>query len=150
MKCARANCVSSPRDRQSRRSKWKNRPLEDRHPRAKRTLHWARNSIGNRSRRRHCQFGRVEKRPLRGPRAVGRLASGMNEDLRALVAKISACLAIKPEIFIMHPAELCLLRSMTDAHLREFAAEHGWRVVRRVGGRQIEFYNDAGARERLA
>jgi len=24
-----------------------------------------------------------------------------------------------------------------------FAAENGWRVVRRLGGRQIEFYNDA-------
>jgi len=146
MKLARANCVSSFIARQSRRSKWKNRPLEDRRPRAKRTLHWARNSIANRSRRRRYQFGRVEKRPLRRPRAFGRLASGMNEHLRPLVAKISARLAIKPEIYIMHPAELRLLHSMTDAQLREFAAEHGWGVVRRLGGRQIEFYNDAGAR----
>jgi hypothetical protein len=46
----------------------------------------------------------------------------------------------------MHPAELCLLRSKTDAQLREFAAEHGWRIVRRLGGRQIQFYNDAGVR----
>jgi hypothetical protein len=74
----------------------------------------------------------------------------MSEHLRPLVAKLSAQLAIKSEIFIMHPAELRLLHSMTDAQLREFAAEHGWRVVRRVGGRQIEFYNDAGARAQLA
>jgi len=62
------------------------------------------------------------------------------------VAKISTRLAVKPEVFINHPAELRILRSMTDDQLREFAAEHGWRIVRRVGGRQIEFYNDAGAR----
>jgi hypothetical protein len=70
----------------------------------------------------------------------------MNKDLRPLVEKISARLAVKPEVFIIHPAELRLLRSLTDSQLREFAAEHGWRVVRRLGGRQIEFYNDAGAR----
>jgi hypothetical protein len=70
----------------------------------------------------------------------------MNENLQPLAAKISARLAIKPEIFIMHPAELRLLRAMTDDQLREFAAQHGWRTVRRVGGRQIEFYNDAGAK----
>ena len=62
------------------------------------------------------------------------------------MAKISTRLAVKPEVFINHPAELRILRSMTDDQLREFAAEHGWRIVRRVGGRQIEFYNDAGAR----
>jgi hypothetical protein len=73
----------------------------------------------------------------------------MNEHLRPLVAKISARLAIKPEIFIMHPAELRLLHSMTDTQLREFAARHGWRTIRRVGGRQIEFYNDAGVRAEL-
>jgi hypothetical protein len=69
-----------------------------------------------------------------------------NEDLPALAAKISATLAVKPEIFITHPAELRILRSMTDDDLRNFAAEHGWRIVRRLGGRQIEFYNDASAR----
>jgi hypothetical protein len=70
----------------------------------------------------------------------------VKENLQPLIAKISAQLAVKPEIFIAHPAELRLLRSMTDDQLREFAAEHGWRIVRRVGGRQIEFYNDAGVR----
>jgi len=35
---------------------------------------------------------------------------------------------------------------MTDNDLRNFAAEHGWRTVRRLGGRQIEFYNDASTR----
>ncbi len=69
----------------------------------------------------------------------------MNEQLRPLAEKISTRLAVKPEVFIMHPAELRLLHLMTDAQLREFAAEHGWGIVRRVGGRQIEFYNDAGA-----
>ncbi len=72
-----------------------------------------------------------------------------NEDLSALVPKISATLAVKPEIFITHPAELKILRSMTDDDLRNFAAEHGWRIVRRLGGRQIQFYNDASARAEL-
>ena len=69
-----------------------------------------------------------------------------NEDLPGLVAKISATLAVKPEIFITHPAELKVLRSMTDDDLRNFAAEHGWCIVHRLGGRQIEFYNDASTR----
>ena len=71
------------------------------------------------------------------------------ENLSALASKISAVLALKPEIFITHPAELKALRSMTDNDLRSFAAEHGWRIVRRLGGRQIEFYNDASARGEL-
>ena len=70
----------------------------------------------------------------------------MRENLAALTTKIKAALATKPEIFITHPAELRILSSMTNEELRQFAAEHGWRVVRRVGGRQIEFYNDASKR----
>jgi hypothetical protein len=73
----------------------------------------------------------------------------MNEDLQPLAAKISARLAVKPEVFIMHPAELRLLKSITEDQLRKFAAAHGWRIVRRLGGRQMEFYNDAGARSQL-
>lgn len=69
------------------------------------------------------------------------------DGLAGLTSKIAARLAIKPEIFIIHPAELRILRSMSDQDLRVFAAENGWRVVRRLGGRQIEFYNDASARE---
>ena len=68
------------------------------------------------------------------------------DGLGGLVKKIAARLAVKPEIFIIHPAELRILRSISDQELRGFAAENGWRVVRRLGGRQIEFYNDAGAR----
>ena len=69
----------------------------------------------------------------------------MREALSALKAKISARLAAKSEAFIQHPAELRVLSSVADSELREFAAQNGWRIVRRVGGRQIEFYNDAGA-----
>ncbi|PYL64277.1 MAG: hypothetical protein DMF25_07660 [Verrucomicrobia bacterium] len=68
------------------------------------------------------------------------------ENLSALASKISAVLAVKSEIFITHPAELMILRSLTDSDLRNFAVEHGWRTVRRLGGRQIEFYNDASTR----
>jgi hypothetical protein len=66
--------------------------------------------------------------------------------LTAVTAKIARTLANKPQIFITHPAELKVLRTMTDDQLRKFAAEHGWRVIRRLGGRQIEFYNDASTR----
>ena len=69
-----------------------------------------------------------------------------NENLPALTAKIEKTLSIKPEISITHPTELAILRSMTDDELHQFAAEHGWRTVRRIGGRQIEFYNDASVR----
>jgi hypothetical protein len=72
----------------------------------------------------------------------------VSEHLPALTAKISAALAIKPEVSITHPAELRVLSSMSEDNLRRFAAEHGWRHVRRIGGHQIEFYNDAGVRYR--
>ena len=74
---------------------------------------------------------------------------GGDEKLQGLAAKISARLAVKPEIFIMHPAELRILHSLTDKDLRRFAAGHGWRIVRRLGGRQIEFYNDASQHAEL-
>lgn len=70
------------------------------------------------------------------------------EGLAGLAQKIIARLAVKPEIVIIHPAELRVLRQMSDRDLRAFAAQNGWRVFRRLGGRQIEFYNDAGVRER--
>ena len=66
--------------------------------------------------------------------------------LAALKTKIASRLAVKSEIWIMHPAELQVLRGISDQDLRGFAAENGWRVVRRLGGRQIEFYNDASTR----
>jgi hypothetical protein len=67
--------------------------------------------------------------------------------LTGLTSKIASRLADKSEVFIQHPAELRIVRSMSDQDLRAFAAQHGWRVVRRVGGRQIEFYNDASVRQ---
>jgi hypothetical protein len=73
-----------------------------------------------------------------------------NEGLTAMTAKIAATLANKPEVLIKHPAELRVLRTMTDKQMRDFAAEHGWRIVRRLGGRQIEFYNDASTRGFIA
>src|SRR5262249_18791303 len=82
----------------------------------------------------------------RSARSVPQNHMGNNDDLSGLADKIAARLAIKPQVFITHPAELRVLRSITDHELRSFAAKNGWRVVRRVGGRQIEFYNDAGTR----
>ena len=69
------------------------------------------------------------------------------EGLAGLTNKIAARLAIKPEIFIIHPAELRILRSMSDQDVRELATKNGWRIIRRLGGRQIEFYNDASTSE---
>ena len=68
------------------------------------------------------------------------------DGLVGLTQKIAARLAAKPEIIISHPAELRTLLSISDPELRTFAAENGWRIVRRLGNKQIEFYNDAGTR----
>jgi hypothetical protein len=43
-------------------------------------------------------------------------------------------------------AELRVLREISEDEIREFAKSRGWRVIRRLGGRQIEFYNDASVR----
>jgi len=73
----------------------------------------------------------------------------MHEHLPALSAKIAAVLSDKPEYFVTQPAELRILRGMSEADIRNFAASHGWSVVWRLGGRQIEFYNDARVRIEL-
>jgi hypothetical protein len=66
----------------------------------------------------------------------------MYQHLSALAAKLAATLSDKPQYFVTQPAELRILRGMSEAEIRNFAASHGWRVVKRLGGRQIEFYND--------
>ena len=66
----------------------------------------------------------------------------MQQHLPALATKIAKMLSIKPEYLVTQPAELRILREMSDMDVREFAKSHGWRVIRRLGGRQIEFYND--------
>ena len=68
----------------------------------------------------------------------------IQDQLPAVIAKISRMLAIKPEYFVTHPSELRVVRALSDSELRDITRQNGWRVVRRVGGRQIEFYNDAG------
>ena len=70
----------------------------------------------------------------------------MHEQLTGLTAKIAAALATRPEVFITHPAELRILKSISDDELRDYARQQGWCVVRRVGGRQIEFYNDVSTK----
>ena len=70
----------------------------------------------------------------------------MQQHLPALATKIAKMLSIKPEYLVTQPAELRILREMSEAEVREFARNHGWRVISRLGGRQIEFYNDAGPR----
>ena len=67
----------------------------------------------------------------------------MHEQLPAVIAKIARMLAVKPEYFVTHPSELRVVRALSNEELRDITRQHGWRFVRRVGGRQIEFYNDA-------
>ena len=67
----------------------------------------------------------------------------MDDQLPAVISKIERVLAIKPECFLTHPTELNIIRALSDGDLGDIAQQHGWRVVRRVGGKQIEFYNDA-------
>jgi hypothetical protein len=71
----------------------------------------------------------------------------MHPGLSALAEKIAKVLSRVAEYVVTQPAELRVLREMSDAELSEFAKSHGWRVIRRLGGRQIEFYNDASMRE---
>jgi hypothetical protein len=70
----------------------------------------------------------------------------MHEHLPALAAKIAKSLSIRPEYLVTQPPELRILREMSEAEIKEFAKNHGWRVIRRLGGRQVEFYNDASLR----
>jgi hypothetical protein len=67
----------------------------------------------------------------------------VDNQLPAVIAKIERVLAVKPECFVTHPSELRVLHTLSGEELRDLTREHGWRVVRRVGGRQLEFYNDA-------
>jgi hypothetical protein len=67
----------------------------------------------------------------------------MQSDLPALAGKIERVLAVKPEYHVTHPSELRVVRALSSEELNNFALERGWRVVRRIGGRQIEFYKDA-------
>jgi hypothetical protein len=70
----------------------------------------------------------------------------MHEHLPALAVKIAKVLSIKPEYLVTQPVELRILREMSEADVRDFAKSHGWRAIWRLGGRQIEFYNDASQR----
>lgn len=67
----------------------------------------------------------------------------MHKELPALAAKIAKALSRGSEYVVTQPAELRILREISDTELTEFAKSHGWRVIHRLGGRQIEFYNDA-------
>ena len=70
----------------------------------------------------------------------------MHPDLPAISEKVAKVLSRVAEYVVTQPAELRVLREMSDAEVSEFAKSHGWRVIRRLGGRQIEFYNDASVR----
>jgi len=64
----------------------------------------------------------------------------------AFAAIIGKMLSTKSEYFVTQPAELRVLREMSEDELMDFAESRGWRAIRRLGGHQIEFYNDASLR----
>jgi hypothetical protein len=68
------------------------------------------------------------------------------DQLPAVIAKISDELTNRPEYFVTHPAEMKVLDKVSDEELHRIAHEHGWRFVRRLGRRQIQFYNDVSVR----
>jgi len=70
----------------------------------------------------------------------------MHEHLSALAAKIGKALSASPEYLVTQPAERRILQGISEAEVKDFAKSHGWRVIRRLGGRQIEYYNDASLR----
>ena len=70
----------------------------------------------------------------------------MHEKLAGLAAKAAKVLSRSSEYVVTQPAELRFLRQMSHEELDEFAKRHGWRAIRRLGGKQIEFYNDASVR----
>src|SRR5439155_23825051 len=96
--------------------------------------------------RRQCLLRR--KRQSRIAQVLVRVGN-MHDDLPALAAKIGERLSNSSEYVVIQPAELRVLREMSEDEVREFAKSHGWRVIRRLGGRQIEFYNDASVRAPL-
>ena len=106
------------------------------------------------SRKAHLALGEKLNRKekiARSPAAksAARSANIMHEHLPALAAKIRTALSTRPEYFVTQPVELRILRGMSEAEIKDFAASHGWRVVPRLGGRQVEFYNDASRRVEL-
>jgi len=70
----------------------------------------------------------------------------MHEELAGLAAKAAKVLSRSSEYVVTQPAELRVLRQMSHAELDEFAKRHGWRAIRRLGGKQIEFYKKASVR----
>ena len=70
----------------------------------------------------------------------------MHMHLPGLATKIAAALSIRPEYLVTQPAELRILQEMSEAEIKQFATGHGWNVVWRLGGKQLEFYNDASVR----
>ena len=69
-----------------------------------------------------------------------------SDDISAMESKIAGELSRRPECFITHPTEVRILQQLDKAALTEFANRNGWRVVRRLGGRQLQFYNDTNER----
>ncbi len=67
----------------------------------------------------------------------------MNSDaLAGLERRIASELSRRPECFITHPTEVRVLQQLDQRELEEFAHRNSWRMVRRLGGRQYQFYND--------
>ncbi|MDQ6808464.1 MAG: hypothetical protein M3Z64_03420 [Verrucomicrobiota bacterium] len=69
-----------------------------------------------------------------------------SHQLPALIGKIAKALTTRPEYFVTHPTEVHLLRKLPEGELQSIAQQRGWRMVRKLGGRQMQFYNDVTVR----
>ena len=74
------------------------------------------------------------------------MKSMTSDALPAIERKIAGELSRRPECFVVHPTEVRVLQTLTSEELQDFAIRNRWNVVRRLGGRQYQFYNDAFAR----
>jgi hypothetical protein len=90
--------------------------------------------------------GRQDQAEQAGFTSHHTIAMSNTDSLQALEKKIARVLAIKPECVITHPSELHVLRGLSQDELRRFGRNHGWRTIRRLGGSQIDFYNDVSVR----
>ena len=64
-------------------------------------------------------------------------------ELEGLARAIEHGIREKGRYYVTHQAELKILHALTDPQLDRFAHEHGWEIVRHLGGTQIEFFPDA-------
>src|SRR5262245_64747663 len=100
-------------------------------PAAKLSMHSVPGSTVNPSGRHRCH--RRKRCPPRITRLVAR-PKQMHNDLPALAAKIGERLSMSSEYVVTQPAELRVLREMSDEEVRVCVMKHGGCIIRRILG----------------